>query len=95
MKRGMVIDMNDRQLPAMAQLQGLPNSTVAVGFFWLAGEERYDFSARGMRRFGYCRLKRVREAVVLRLRLRQRLALTGLRPSPACLRLLCVPTASP
>ena len=39
MMRGMVIDMNDRQLLTLAQLQGFLNGTVAVDFS-VAAEER-------------------------------------------------------
>jgi transposase InsO family protein len=61
----MVIDMNDKQLLTLAQLQGFLNGTVAVDFA-VAAEERYDFIARTVCRFGYRRLKRVEKAVVLR-----------------------------
>jgi transposase InsO family protein len=63
--RGMVIDMNDKQLLTLAQLQGFLNGTVAVDFS-VAAEERYDFIARTVCRFGYRRLKRAEKAVVLR-----------------------------
>ena len=61
----MVIDMNDQQLLTLAQLQGFLNGTVAVDFA-VAAEERYDFIARTVCRFGYRRLKRAEKAVVLR-----------------------------
>ena len=63
--RGMVIDMNDRQLLTLAQLQGFLNGTVAVDFS-VAAEERYAFIARTVRRFGYRHLRRAEKAVVLR-----------------------------
>jgi transposase InsO family protein len=65
MMRGMVIDMNDKQLLTLAQLQAFLNGTVAVDFS-VAAEERYKFIARTVRRFGYRRLKRAEKAVVLR-----------------------------
>jgi len=61
----MVIDMNDKQLFTLAQLQAFLNGTVAVDFS-VAAEERYDFIARTVCRFGYRRLKRTEKAVVLR-----------------------------
>jgi len=65
MMRGMVIDMNDKQLLTLAQLQAFLNGTVAVDFS-VAAEERYEFIARTVCRFGYRRLKRAEKAVVLR-----------------------------
>ena len=65
MMRGMVIDMNDKQLLTLAQLQAFLDGTVAVDFS-VATEERYDFIARTVRRFGYRRLKRAEKTVVLR-----------------------------
>ncbi len=65
MMRGMVIDMNDKQLATLAQLQAFLNGTVAVEFAVVA-DERYEFIARTVRRFGYQRLKRAEKAVVLR-----------------------------
>lgn len=65
MMRGMVIDMNDKQLLTLAQLQAFLDGTVAVDFA-VAAEARYDFIARTVRRFGYRRLKRTQKAVVLR-----------------------------
>jgi transposase InsO family protein len=65
MMRGMVIDMDDKQLLTLAQLQAFLNGTVAVDFA-VAAEERYDFIARTVRRFGYHRRKRAEKAVVLR-----------------------------
>ncbi len=52
MMRGMVIDMNDEQLHTLAQLQAFLDGTVAVDFA-VAADERYDFIARTVRRFGY------------------------------------------
>ena len=63
--RGMVINMNDEKLQTLAQLQGFLDGTTAV-HFTVAGDERYDFIARTIRRFGYGRLKRGAKAVVLR-----------------------------
>jgi hypothetical protein len=71
MMRGMVIDMNDKQLLTLAQLQAFLNGTVAVDFS-VATEERYDFIARTVCRFGYRRLKQ-REGVVLRFLERERI----------------------
>ncbi len=65
MMRGMVIDMNDKQLLTLAQLQAFLDGTVAVDFA-VAAEERYGFIARIVHRFGYRRLKRAGKAVVLR-----------------------------
>ena len=65
MMRGMVIDMNDRQLLTLAQLRSFLNGTVALDFA-VAAEERYAFIARTVRRFSYARLKRADKSVVLR-----------------------------
>jgi transposase InsO family protein len=65
MMRGMVIDMNDEQLHTLAELQAFLDGTMAVDFA-VAADERYDFIARTVRRFGYGRLKRTEKAVVLR-----------------------------
>jgi hypothetical protein len=65
MMRSMVIDMNDEQLHTLAQMQAFLDGTVTVEFA-VAVEERYDFIARTVRRFGYARLKRAEKAVVLR-----------------------------
>lgn len=63
--QGMVIQMNDRQLQTLAQLQAFLDGTLAVDFS-VAAAERYDFIARTVRRFAYGRLKRAQKAVVLR-----------------------------
>lgn len=65
MMRGMVIDMNDKQLHTLAQLQVFLDGTVAIDFS-VAAEERYDFISRTVRRFGYAGLTRADKAVVLR-----------------------------
>jgi transposase InsO family protein len=61
----MVIDMNDKQLATLAQLQAFLDGTSVVDFA-LAPGERYDFIARTVRRFGYRRLPRAGKSVVLR-----------------------------
>ena len=66
MMRGMVIDMKDEQLSTLAQLRAFVDGTAVVDFA-VTGEARYDFIARTVRRFGYARLKRPDQAVVLRL----------------------------
>jgi hypothetical protein len=48
----MVIDMNDKQLATLAQLQAFLDGTTPVDFA-VAAEERYDFIARILQRFGY------------------------------------------
>ena len=65
MMRSMVIDMNDEQVHTLGQMQAFLDGTVALEFA-VAAEERYDFIARTVRRFGYARLKRSDKAVVLR-----------------------------
>ena len=65
MMRGMVIDMNDKQLTTLAQLQAFLDGTVAVDFAVTPGE-RYDFIARIVQRFGYRHLPRAGKGVVLR-----------------------------
>ena len=65
MMQGMVIDMNDEQLHTLADLQAFLDGTVALDFT-VAAEDRYEFIARTVRRFGYGRLKRVDKAVILR-----------------------------
>lgn len=61
----MVIDMNDKQLATLTQLQAFLDGTSVVDFA-LAPGERYDFIARTVRRFGYRRLPRAGKGVVLR-----------------------------
>jgi transposase InsO family protein len=63
--RGMVIDMNDRQLHTLGQLLAFLDGTMAVDFA-VAADERYDFIARTLQRFGYHRLPRRSKGVVLR-----------------------------
>ena len=65
MMQGMVIDMNDEQLHTLAQLRAFLDGTNEVDFA-VAADERYDFIARSVRRFGYGRLKRADKALVLR-----------------------------
>jgi hypothetical protein len=65
MMQGMVIDMNDAQLHTLDQLRAFLNGTVAVGFS-VGADERYDFIARIVHRFGYARLRRADKGVVLR-----------------------------
>ena len=57
--------MNDKQLLTLAQLQAFLDGTVAVDFA-VAADERYEFIARTLCRFGYRRLRRTEKAVVLR-----------------------------
>jgi hypothetical protein len=61
----MVIDMNDQQLTTLIQLQAFLDGTAALDFA-LAPDERYEFIARTVQRFGYGRLKRTGKSVVLR-----------------------------
>ena len=63
--RGMVIDMDDEQLRTLADLQSFLAGTMAMDLT-VAEDERYEFIARTVRRFGYRRLKRPDKAVVLR-----------------------------
>ena len=63
--RGMVINMSDEQMHTLAQLQAFVDGTPAVDFA-VAADERYDFIARTIRRFGYGRLGRGDKAIVLR-----------------------------
>jgi hypothetical protein len=65
MMRGMVIDMNDKQLATLAQLRAFLEGTTAVDFA-VAADERYEFIARTIQRFGYRRLPRAGKGVVLR-----------------------------
>ena len=55
MMRGMVIDMNDEQVHTLAQMQAFLDRMMALEFA-VAGQERYDFIARTVRRFSYARL---------------------------------------
>jgi hypothetical protein len=61
----MVIDMNDAQLQTLDQVRAFLKGTVALGFS-VPAEERYEFVARTVRRFGYARIKRADKGVVLR-----------------------------
>ena len=63
--RSMVIDMNDEQLKTLGDLQGFLDGTVTMDFA-VAGDERYAFIARTVKRFCYGRLKRSDKAIVLR-----------------------------
>ena len=54
--RSMVIDMNDEQLNTLADLAGFLKGTVKMDFA-VAGDERYGFIARTVKRLGYGRLK--------------------------------------
>ena len=47
-----MIDMNDEHLHTLAELQAFLDGTVAVRFA-VTPEQRYDFIARTVRRFGY------------------------------------------
>ncbi len=55
MMRSMGVEMNDKRLQTLAQIQAFLEGTVTV-YFVLAAEERYGFIARTLRRFGYARL---------------------------------------
>src|SRR4030065_1013458 len=63
--RGMVINMNDEQLHTLADLQAFLAGTLAMDFT-VASDQRYEFIARTVRRFGYAKLKRADKAVILR-----------------------------
>jgi transposase InsO family protein len=65
MMRGMVIDMNDVKLQTLDQVRAFLKGTVTV-VFSVAANERYEFVARTVRRFGYARLNRADKGVVLR-----------------------------
>jgi len=65
MMRGMVIDMNDEQMHTLAQIQAFLDGTIEVDFA-VAADERYDFIARTVRRFGHGRLRHTDKALVLR-----------------------------
>ena len=77
MMQGMVrgwpraIDMNDAQLHTLDQLRAFLDGAVAVALgqplgFSVGADERYDFIARIVHRFGYARLRRADKGVVLR-----------------------------
>ena len=61
----MVIEMNDEQLRALADLRGFLDGTVMMDFA-VVEDERYAFMARTVKRCGYGRLKRSDKALVLR-----------------------------
>ena len=61
-------DESPIHLHTLAQRQAFLDGTVAVRFV-VTAEQRYDFIARTVRRFGYGRLKRTQKAVVLRSQL--------------------------
>jgi hypothetical protein len=61
----MVIQLNDKQLRTLTQLQAFLDGTAPVDFT-VAPDERYAFISRTLRRFEYSRLKRPDKAVVLR-----------------------------
>jgi hypothetical protein len=63
--QSMVIQMNDRQLQTLAQLQAFLDGTTAVDFA-VSAAERYGFIGRTVRRFTSGRLRRAEKAVVLR-----------------------------
>ncbi len=50
--RGMVINMSDEQLHTLADLQAFLTGTVAMDFT-VTADQRYEFIARTVRRFGY------------------------------------------
>ena len=52
MMRGMVIDMNDAKLQTLDQVRAFLKGTVVMAFS-VAANERYEFVARTVRRFGY------------------------------------------
>ena len=61
------IDMNDKQLATLAQVKAFLTGTTSVDFA-VAVDERYDFIARTLQRFGYRLLPRADKGVVLRFR---------------------------
>jgi transposase InsO family protein len=65
MMRAMVIDMNDAKLQTLDQVRAFLDGTVTVDFS-VTANERYDFVARTVRRFGYAQLKRPDKSLVLR-----------------------------
>lgn len=65
MMQGMVIDMNDAKLRTLDQVRAFLQGTVSLEFSVLS-EQRYEFIARTVRRFGYARLSRADKGLVLR-----------------------------
>ena len=65
MMQGMVIDMNDAKLRTPDQVRAFLQGTVALELC-VRPEERYEFVARTVRRFGYARLSRSDKGLVLR-----------------------------
>ena len=59
------IDTNDKQIATLAQVKGFLTGTTSVDFA-VAVDERYDFIARTLQRFGYRLLPRADKGVVLR-----------------------------
>ena len=59
--------MNDKQIATLAQVKGFLTGTTSVDFA-VAVDERYDFIARTLQRFGYRLLPRADKGVVLRFR---------------------------
>jgi len=64
MMQGMVIDMNDAKLRTLDQVRAFLLGTVTLEFSVLS-EQRYEFIARTVLRFGYARLCRADKGVVL------------------------------
>jgi transposase InsO family protein len=65
MMRAMVIDMNDAKLRTLEQVHAFVQGTVALDFS-VPPDQRYEFVARTVRRFGYARLSRPDKGLVLR-----------------------------
>jgi len=65
MMQGTVIDMNDAKLRTLDQMRAFLQGTVTLDFCVLP-EDRYEFVARTVRRFGYARLGRADKGLVLR-----------------------------
>lgn len=65
MMRAMVIDMNDAKLRTLEQVHAFVQGTVALDFS-VPPDQRYEFVARTVRRFGYVRLSRPDKGLVLR-----------------------------
>ena len=65
MMRGMVIDMNDAKLRTLDQVRAFLQGTVELEFS-VRPEQRYEFIARTVLRFGYARLGRADKGLVLR-----------------------------